>query len=285
MRNTLLRKISRVPRAVNARLCSALLDPRPDGHVLMLHSGRSGSTLLGDMMDQHPQVFWDGEVVEKLLHDISRNENIGIDKLENRLSLKDVITKVERRMKTRGGRSIYGMELQDYHLKFIKSSVGDFISELRPLGFNRFIYLDRHPIRKLVSHLIATKKGEWHIGANQRASKPKIRINPDRIYIGHSFSNLFDSLNQMTQFREDSIRNVNGEKYLELSYDDDIKSDPSVAASKICTHLGIPDHQPRIKFAKTADSKLSDLIENYEEIERVLLRSGHLAEGESLNAY
>lgn len=285
MRNSTLKKISRASRALKARLSSALLDPRPDGHVLMLHCGRSGSTLLGDMMDQHPDVFWDGEVVEKMLHSTSRKEGVGIDHLQGRFSLEDVIDKNRHRMRTRAGGKIYGMEIQDYHMKFINCSAEEFLSNARNMGFTNIIYLDRNPIRKLVSHLVATNNGEWHIGVNQRSSKPKIRINPDRIYIGHSMSNLKDSLDQMIYFKKDIDQFLYGEQYLRLGYDADIRSDPTVALSKVCAYLGIPEHKPKIKFAKTADLKLSDLIENYLEVESELFRSGHLSEDDYLNRY
>ncbi len=285
MRQTIRKKISRAARAINARLVSTFADPRPDGHVLMLHTGRSGSTMLGDMLDQHPKVFWDGEVIEKLLHNISHKEGVGIDHLRGRLSLDDVINQIQRRMRTRSGGKIYGMEIQDYHLDFIESSLEEFLSILIRIGFQKFVYLDRSPIRKMVSHLVATKNNEWHINKPQHVSRSKIIIIPDRIYIGHNFTTMRDSLDKMIQFKEKSIDLLGGQRFLKLDYDTDIRFDPMAASSKVCAHLELPDHKPRIKFAKTADLQLSDLIENYSEVESALLRSGHLAEGESLNAH
>lgn len=285
MRNSILMKLSRAMRAFHARLTSGFLNPRSDGHVLMLHCGRSGSTLLGDMLDQHPDVFWDGEVVEKLLHNISQKDGVGINHLQGTLSLDDVINRIETRMRTRSGGKIYGIEIQDYHLKFINSSVEDFLIKSKRIGFNRFIYLDRSPIRKMVSHLVATKNDEWHASGKQRVSRRKIHIVPERIYIGHCFTTMKDTLDQMIQFKEKSIRFLSGDHLLKLDYDADIKFDPMAASSKVCAHLDIRDHKPKIKFAKTADLQLSELIENYLEVESALLRSGHLAEGESLNAY
>lgn len=285
MRNSILTKISRAKRAFYARIMSAFLKPRPDGHVLMLHCGRSGSTLLGDMLDQHPDVFWDGEVVEKLLHKTSQKESVGIDHLQGEFSLEDIVNRIANRIRTRSAGRIYGIEIQDYHMDFINCSVEDFLINIKEMGFSKFIYLDRHPIRKMISHLVATQNNEWHINRNQRASRSKIHIVHDRIYIGHRFTTVKESLDQMIKFKEKSIQFLGADHILKLDYDTDIKFDPMEALSKVCAHLEIPENKPKLKFAKTADLQLSDLVENYSEVESALLRSGHLAEGDSLNAY
>ncbi|NEQ34055.1 MAG: hypothetical protein F6K04_24205 [Leptolyngbya sp. SIO4C5] len=39
---------------------------QPRDRIAMLHYGRCGSTVLGDLLGQHPDIFWDSEVFERL---------------------------------------------------------------------------------------------------------------------------------------------------------------------------------------------------------------------------
>jgi hypothetical protein len=45
-------------------LLKPLLERMRPGNVMMFHAGRSGSTVLGDLLGQHPRVFWDSEIFQ-----------------------------------------------------------------------------------------------------------------------------------------------------------------------------------------------------------------------------
>ena len=77
------------PRYAAARLRGLASAPLTEGHVLMLHTGRSGSTVLGQMLDQHSGVFWDGELLEKRFHRIARARGVGVNHLYGALDLAD----------------------------------------------------------------------------------------------------------------------------------------------------------------------------------------------------
>src|SRR5206468_5472313 len=112
---------------------------RKSGHVIVFHTGRSGSTVLGDMMDQHPQVIWGGEVFEMMLKRAARRQRRGIDKLYYYFSLDDMVRAVRNRMKLVAGARIYGLEVQGYHLDMMRTSALQLLRQLKPLGFNRFV--------------------------------------------------------------------------------------------------------------------------------------------------
>ena len=38
--------------------------PKQSKNIAMFHAGRSGSTVLGDLLNQNPQIFWDSEIFQ-----------------------------------------------------------------------------------------------------------------------------------------------------------------------------------------------------------------------------
>lgn len=268
------RLINRGPRAVKARLRSLLKEPPPSGHVLMLHNGRSGSTLLGDMLDQHPAVFWDGETIEKKLHRLHGQKGLGFEELWGEMKLADGVGEVRRRMRTRAGGRLFGSEVQDYHPLMLGSDIRTYIRQMRRLGFTRFVYLERNYIRKIVSHAVATKRETFHVGQGENPGRTRVRINPDRLYIGHRFTTLNKALRQYQQFRNEALDELRNDAVLNLSYEQDIQANPQVAAKKMCAFLDLPPHEPEIKFGKTTNRPLEDVIENFDEIASTIEQAG-----------
>ncbi len=261
-------------RLAASRLRAIVQPMRRDGHAVMLHNGRSGSTLLGDMLDQNPAIFWDGETIEKRLHQRSEREDVGIDKLYGKLDVETELAAIRQRMSSRCGNRIFGTELQDYHLDMLGASLPDMIEQLRRVGFTKFILLERNYLRKIVSHLVATQKRRHHVSAETKVTVDPIRINPDRIYIGHTFTTLQNVLEQYRSFAEAARANVNGGDLLELSYESDIETDPNVACARVCDFLGVETHQAAIKFGKTTNVPLNEVVENYSEVASALDKSG-----------
>lgn len=55
-----------------------------------------------------------------------------------------------------------------------------------------------------------------------------------------------------------------------MTYEDDISKDPLVGYKRICQFLGAGLEKVSIRFGKTNPFKLSDIIINFEEVERIL---------------
>lgn len=239
----------------------------------MVHNGRSGSTLLGDMLDQSPEIFWDGETLEKLFHRLSDEAGQGIDKLYGSLSFDAAIAEIEDRLDKLAGNRLFGTELQDYHPIMVSSDLPQFVERLKRKGFTRFISLQRSHLRKLVSHVVATQKEQFHVSSGAKVKVKQIRVNPNRIYVGHRFTTLLEALSTYQEFSEVSQRLLASEDALFLTYEDHIKSDPTIALNKTLEFLGIERHQPKINFGKTTDIAIKDLIENFDEVAEALAGS------------
>ncbi len=258
------------PRAAISRIRAAVEKSRQSGHVLLLHNGRSGSTLLGNMMDQHSDVFWDGETFEKRLHKEAASRGVGIDSLYGEFTPADLTSEIFHRMDKRSGNRIFGTEIQDYHLKMVGLELPEFLAALRPKGFTKFIYLDRNYMRKVVSHIVATERNKFHIGTKTKLKKTGFELDPDMIYIGHRLTSLLEALQQYDDFASDVSKALPKKDLLHLRYEDDIENDPHQAARKVCKFLDIKFHKPKVNFGKTTTRSLKEILENYEEIEDLI---------------
>ncbi len=227
-------------------------------------------------MDQHPSIFWDGETFEKFLHRKSLERGVGVDHLFDEFSGEYLVHEIKTRMSTRAGNRQFGTEIQDYHLLMAGMTLEDFAEKLRCLGFTKFIYLDRNYMRKIVSHIVATERNQFHVGANGKTKRTQINIDPNKIYIGHQLTTLSDTLERYKKFSDDANAVFKNDDFLRLTYEKHIKNSPKEASEEVCKFLDIPVHKPKIKFGKTTNVPLHDLIENYSEIERIV-KSGPFA--------
>lgn len=273
---------ARGPRALRSAAQSVFRGPRGAGNVLMLHNGRSGSTLLGDMLDQHQDIFWDGETLEKKLHRIQGQRKCGFAELYGSFNLDDGVDEISRRLDRRAAGRIFGTEIQDYHVEIMETDVESFLGRLKDLGFDRFIFLERNYLRKIVSHIIATQRRAFHINAGENVSHHKIHIDPDCVYVGHRQTTLLKVFCQYRQFFQRAQDAVAGSESLHLRYEDDLQTDPGIAVGRVCQFLGVTAHKPVIKFGKTTDMPLKDLIDNFDQIIDLVLDSEFHAEAENM---
>jgi len=273
MESLFKRTLKHGPRHLSARLKSLRSPPLTDGHVLMIHTGRSGSTVLGKMLDQHSEIFWDGETIEKLFHQLSEERGRGIDHLYREMSLSDAIDAIQKRMQRLSGGRCFGLEVQDYHLEMLGTDAATFMDEVRKLGFSKFLILKRNPIRKLISHIVATQRGQHHAQVTEDVKSGKASFNFDRVYIGHRFTSVEQVLGQFETFFDDFEKLLEGDDVLQLSYAAHVEENPVVAYDTICGFLELEPQQPTITLKKTTQRNLEDVIENYPDFENRILQS------------
>lgn len=271
MKPVFKRLIQHGPRQAYSRTKSFFAPPQKSGNVLMLHTGRSGSTLLGNMLDQNPDVFWDGETLEKMFHRMSRRRKVGVDHLYGEVRLNRALAEIDSRMRRLAGGRYFGIEVQDYHIKMLQTDGEQFLAGVKRFGFTKFVVLKRNPIRKLISHIAATERKQHHAKAREKVNKAKIRIDPDKVYVGHRFTKIERVLGQYESFFSEFDRLLASEDCLRLRYERDIEQNPLVANEKICRFIGAEPHDPAITLKKTTERNLADVVENYDEIRQRLL--------------
>lgn len=265
---TLVRKARSNPRQalqrswklVEGRTVSLLrpgLQRRRPGNVVMLHVGRSGSTVLGDMLDQHRHVYWDGEIYHRWLGDRSPDG--------------DPVRYLSRRM-TRAGSRYYGFELKPVHLKVLDLELDDFVNTLDGLGFTHFIVLEhKNYLRKILSSVIAHQSTVFHRAPSDRLTENHITLDLASVEIDNTVLPLLDFLTRYEEFFDTARRLLDPARTLWLTYESDIFYDPGIAYDKTCSLLGIdPQGRPEIRYGKTNPFPVNRMLSNFPEVERAL---------------
>lgn len=230
-----------------------------EGNVVLFHVGRSGSTVLGDLLYQDKRLFWDGEVIRQF---IRKKENAGLE---------HSAAYIRQRAGLAGSKRIYGCEIKPFHVQQAGTTLPEFIAELERAGFSRFIVLERRNyLRKIVSSLIAAQTERWHNSSYEKAEHASVTIDPDCIAIDDTTTSLLGMLDTYAGEFSGLREVLRGRKSLWLTYEDDISHDPLRAYKKICEFMALPPGKVATRYAKTNPWPLPELIDNYKEICDVL---------------
>ena len=231
----------------------------------MFHTGRCGSTVLGQMLNQHSMIHWAGELFESHMQDPDSTT----------LSATEVAKRIDSKRST-GNAGIFGFEtkyLPQQHLsaKCINMDPATYIELLRGMGFGKFILLHRkNYLRRFISAKVGVQTRSWH-SKREIESPTKVRLNTESFGItGQPILQAFQTLDEAVTRLRGTLKK---EDTLEINYEDDILNDPGVAYRKVCQFLDIPDQNPDISYVRTNPFKCADLIINYDEIEKILINT------------
>ncbi|MPY87959.1 MAG: hypothetical protein GEU99_08565 [Luteitalea sp.] len=228
-------------------------------NVAMFHTGRCGSQVLGDMLNQHPMIFWAGEIFQQHMKDKRKKAPNFVERTID----------ASRCTKASG---IYGFETKHLpQLHFaewcINMALGDYVSLLRKLDFQKFIILHRENyLRRTISVEVLGKTKAPHSRSEVRAVT-KVSIDIDGSNGRIPLLDLFHSLDEHYGMLKDLVA---PEEILFLRYEQDILEDPRKAYRKICQFLRIEDAHPTVDLKRTNPFAYEELIENLDEVRAAL---------------
>ena len=230
--------------------------------VAMFHTGRCGSTVLGQMLDQHSMIKWAGEIFEEYTQDANSG------------AMSTAL--VERTINSNRGKNdsgIFGFEtkyLPKQHLsdKCINMELANYIELLRRIHFGKFIILDRkNYLRRFISARVGVQTSSWH--SKKEAQAPtKVSLNVRSF--GITQQPILESFETLDRMLMDVRRALEQYDTLLLNYEDDILIDPKIGYRKVCDFLQLADEDPKIKYARTNPFKCKEIINNYDEVEKIL---------------
>lgn len=249
-----------------------VLSPFRKGNIVMFHIGRSGSTVLGDILNQHSKIFWDSEIYERLLPQWTTK----VSEVGNLDLPEDPLQFLHRRMRQAGHR-FYGFEVKFFQLKLLNCNLSDYINHLQKLGVNYFIILERkNYLRTIVSSVIAHRTLLLHQSKHERPKLHQVKLDIDNIQIDRNYQPLINCLWDYHENFQKLDKLLSGRKVLNLSYEDDVMESPLSGYERVCSFIGVESRKVSIRFSKTNPFKLREMIANFEEVERTL--SGTLFE-------
>lgn len=233
-------------------------------NIALFHQGRCGSTILGDLLDQHTDIVWASEIFE----DLKKEWNL-MTMTINEMSL--ILNLKAYRHKTK----FFGFEtktLPEYHLDLMKNirDVSHYIEFLIQNNFSKFIILKRkNYLRRAVSDLIGQKTDIWHSNTtNVKVITVKIDITKYRI--GNTFKPLLQHFYDLDRHYEFLQNSLIDHELLLLSYEDDIMKDPFIAYRKSCEFIGVDTQHPMIRFSRTNPFPITQMVENFNELRKAL---------------
>jgi hypothetical protein len=236
--------------------------------ALMFHTGRCGSTVLAKMLNQHPEIYWAGEIFERMPE---RHKNV-----TSRTNAVQLIVEQRRRECRRRGKHTFGFELkylpgQHFGDGFITMTLEDYFPLIRRLHFSKFIVLHRdNYLRRAISAEVLRQNRSGH--SKSTPHKPtRITLDLQAFPLTSTYrSSLLDSFQFIDEHHGRLVKLLSNMDVLHLSYEKDIQEDPTSAYRKACRFLEVEPESPAIPLARTNPFPCEDIIENIREVRAAL---------------
>lgn len=227
----------------------------------MFHSGRSGSSVLGLMLEETRRIVWGGELYDTLV-------------TEGTLPVagdSEAPFRYLQRHMVHAGSRYYGFEVKFLHLDALGLSSADYLERIENLGVDHFIVLRRrNTLRVLVSVIIAAQDGPYHQSSDTPSKLRQAIVPIEKTLRDGSTRSLVERIRE----REDEYAVLEqalvGRKVLRLTYEDDISDDPRIGYRRICSFLGIKAGDVPVRLSKTNPFPLRETIANVDEVEEAL---------------
>jgi len=214
-------------------------------------TGRTGSNLLVELLNSHPKICCESELLVKKVF-FPMRYLYASEKLSSH--------------------AVYGFKLNTYNfgVQRIEEPV-KFVRTLYDHGY-KFISLKRRDIiRQAISRILAIRRGKYHFRKQDPLDMQMLSVNisPDC---------LKEELDFFRHQRELEESMLDGIYHLTLYYEDHLSNadEHQLTLNQTCHHLGVSTASVSSDLIKTTPEDLSSVIENYSELIKSLKFLGHL---------
>ena len=218
---------------------------------IVFGQSRSGSTLLINLLNCHPQIMADQEIYNPLVLFPK------IKPLQYLVSTYPLPYANYRLWKST--KPVYGFKL----LFFQVQKPEKFLSQLARNNW-KFIHIHRDNIWQIaLSNIMAMKTNHWHRHTGDESTTETIIIKPER---------LLNALKTRTQWKTKEFEMIKPYRHLSINYEKDLKDSNNWQATtdKIFNYLGLESHTVTSTMKTTYQKPYSELIENYDELTRLV---------------
>jgi hypothetical protein len=209
--------------------------------------GRSGSTLLKQLLNSHPEIVCEGEL-------LNAEEKYVTNPLLLRLvyrfpylffALRSMLSK----------KPVYGFTLLFYQY----SPPAKLIGKLVKKDWKIIRIYRENSLEQSLSHLVAQQTRVWHRYDNQEIQTPKLVITPEE---------LMNRLNIVNTNKKTETKLFENFAHHKVVYEDDLKneSDWTETTRRIFEYLGVNPAPVSASIKKTYSRPYSEIIENYDEL-------------------
>ncbi len=213
----------------------------PQKRFVIFGRGRSGSTLLVRLLNSHPDIHCDGE----LLH-----EKVAFPRLY-----------VHSRAAC-AGKHVYGFKLLSYQLISVQNmrSPTAFVRELYEKGY-QVIYLRRENLLyHALSNIGARKRGRFHHHVGDgRIEKKKMHVDVEEVLKWMRGSD------HLRKLEEDTLKGI---PHLSLTYEAHLSANENhqTTFDEACRFLHLETAAVSADLIKLMPHRVEDMVENYEQL-------------------
>ncbi|MEO1621136.1 MAG: hypothetical protein AAFU53_08900 [Cyanobacteria bacterium J06632_3] len=228
----------------------------PEQRFAIVAGYRTGSTLLADLINHHPDIFCDQEIFFPFIH--SRYTHIQWPYL------------YMQGKSMSSPRRIYGFDLKPEQIMHITSQQDHSLQRIlwtMHEGGWKIIYLQRsNLVRQVISNYLAIKRQHWHDRPGEPLKRQKIVVD---MGILMKMLTRHGSIDQKAQ---EAMVNI---PHLALSYESDLlnAAQHSGTAQRVFEYLRVRSIPVKTAMKKIAASHLSDDIGNWDEVVENLSQS------------
>lgn len=220
---------------------------------IIFSQSRSGSTLLKELLNSHPVIKCEGEI-------LAMTDGYIRNTIQLRILRRFPIPYIYY-LKTLARSDVFGFTLFSYHISYPQF----YLPFLNKHGW-KIIYLNRRSVlNQILSSITAEKRNYFH----NRDPEKSTQIEELKISKEEFLKNA--KLRLQRHRREEKI--LKKCSYLSISYEDELENekDWNTTAKKIFDYLNLEFEEVSSNLKKTYTVPYSQLIENYEELEREFL--------------
>lgn len=228
-----------------------LFDPRikyPEIKFVIYTRGRTGSTMLTNLLGCHPDLYCDNEI-------------FNFDHCFTRVHFPYLYIKSFSKKATLAKKSIYGFKVKISQLRYEHhyKNYDKILKKLSREGW-KFIHLKRENFLKhQLSNLLAAETKTFLIKNPEETVSKKLNLD-----CSDMMARLIES-EEINRTEEDNLKDI---PHIKIYYEKDLldNSRHQQTADKIFQYLGIDSYPVKTVFEKLNSDNLSDLVLNFEEV-------------------
>jgi LPS sulfotransferase NodH len=217
----------------------------PKVRFVIIAVPRSGSTLLTSLLDAHPDVRCDVEILRLR---------------KPRVNARRFVQGRAVGVRLRKGVHAYGFKAVVEQLSALPAAQrNSLVRDLQRRGFHIVVLRRRDLLARAVSAAEGRQSGKWHFRVGTNVPRGATTVDPDHV---------LEFLERGDRDLEFLDAAVDGVPHVALTYEDDLESSDAQEATlrRLCAEFGLPAASAKPNYVRGGASSLRDRIANYDDV-------------------
>ncbi len=122
----------------------------------------------------------------------------------------------------------------------------------------------------MISHCVGQETNIYHLNKGEIPKLHRINMDIEKIKVGKDTYSLIEWLRIFKNEYSNLRSFMAGTNFIELTFEEDIQADVTVAYKKVCSFLNIESYKVDAPFSRTNPFKIEDIVININEVENLL---------------